>query len=204
MTSNYDKAVPRFERLREMRESDKQFYDEVGKRSKEWKLVEEFIIPKAKGRAFIVKRGQIFRIICIEGPQCADLNIFNLYNPKERFHQGCTRVTEGAHPSLYAHLWSDIRPSRPMLTIIEDTAPPLSHELLFGGGEYAGCHSWVYAQWGPEKNSPNCTDNFIEAVKPFGLGPNDVHQPFNIWMKTGLDMDSPTHSVTAYLAPSKN
>jgi uncharacterized protein YcgI (DUF1989 family) len=203
LNSNSEKVIPELEAEQEMREDEKAFYDEVARRSKEWKLEEEFIIPKATGKAFIVKRGQIFRIVEIEGSQCADLNIFNMYNPKERFHQGRTRTNEGAHPTLYSYMWSNLRPPRPMLVIIEDTAPPLSHELLFGGGENAGCHSTDWSSHMPEKNPPNCTDNFIKAVKPFGIGPEDVHQPFNIWMKTGLIMDSPIHALTIYKYTSK-
>jgi uncharacterized protein YcgI (DUF1989 family) len=203
LNSNSEKVIPELEAEQEMREDEKAFYDEVAKRSKEWKLEEEFIIPKSTAKAFIVKRGQIFRIVEIEGPQCADLNIFNMYNPKERFHQGRTRTNEGAHPSLYAYMWSNLRPPRPMLVIIEDTAPPLSHELLFGGGENAGCHSTDHSCATPEKNPPNCTDNFIKAVKPFGIGPEGPHEPFNIWMKTGLIMDSPIHALTIYATTSK-
>jgi uncharacterized protein YcgI (DUF1989 family) len=50
-----------------------------------------FVPPPARyvglprdGRAWKVKAGQVFRITCIEGPQVADVNFWNLHNPKVR------------------------------------------------------------------------------------------------------------------------
>ncbi len=34
---------------------------------------------------------------------------------------------------------------------------------------------------------PNCRDNLTRAVAEFGLGPEDVHDPFNVFMLTGID-----------------
>ena len=33
----------------------------------------------------------------------------------------------------------------------------------------------------------NCNDNLAEAIAEFGLGPEHVHDPFNIFMTTGLN-----------------
>lgn len=179
-----------------MRESDREFYDQVRKRSKEWKLIKQFIIPKEKGRAFVVKRGQIFRVVCVEGPQCADVLIFNQHNPTETFHQGQTRILEGVHPSVYAYMWSNLTPPRPMLTVIEDTAPPFSHDLLWGGGVGSGCNTQSWAWFTGDKNHPNCNDAFIEAIKAFGLSANDRHNNLNLFWNTGIDMNSPSHKLT--------
>src|ERR1700719_1123084 len=35
--------------------------------------------------------------------------------------------------------------------------------------------------------SANCNDNLVDAITPFGLGAGDVHDPFNIFMTTGLN-----------------
>lgn len=38
-----------------------------------------------------------------------------------------------------------------------------------------------------QKNHPNCNDNILKAAKPFGMKQEDLHEPFNIWMKTSID-----------------
>ena len=39
-------------------------------------LVDRFVIPRRSGRAWPVRAGQIFRILALEGPQVADLNVW--------------------------------------------------------------------------------------------------------------------------------
>ena len=38
-----------------------------------------------------------------------------------------------------------------------------------------------------KRAGPNCNDNLVAAIAPFGLGPGDVHDPFNVFMTTGLN-----------------
>jgi len=40
-------------------------------------LVDRFVIPRRSGRAWPVRAGQIFRILALEGPQVADLNVWS-------------------------------------------------------------------------------------------------------------------------------
>jgi hypothetical protein len=52
-------------------------------------------------QAWVVKAGQLFRIVCTDGPQVADVNFWNLHNPKERFYASKTRQLHASH--LKAH-----------------------------------------------------------------------------------------------------
>ena len=61
--------------------------DETAGRS----LVERFTVPRRSGRAWPVRAGQLFRIVAVEGPQVADLNVWSLANPRERFWASRTR-----------------------------------------------------------------------------------------------------------------
>src|SRR5256886_14281311 len=63
---------------------------ETGRRT----LVERFVVPRRSGRAWPVRAGQIFRIVAVEGPQVADLNVWSLANPRERFWASRTRRSE--------------------------------------------------------------------------------------------------------------
>ena len=44
------------------------------------KVVNEFIVPKCTGKAFIVKKGQVMSVIQIDGGQVADIRFFNTQN----------------------------------------------------------------------------------------------------------------------------
>jgi uncharacterized protein YcgI (DUF1989 family) len=45
----------------------------------------------------VVRAGQLFRIVCTDGPQVADVNFFSLGNPKERFYASKTRQLHASH-----------------------------------------------------------------------------------------------------------
>ena len=42
------------------------------------RLLESFLVPKATGKAFAVKEGQVLRLTQPEGPQVIDFNAFSL------------------------------------------------------------------------------------------------------------------------------
>ena len=151
-------------------------------------VVEKFIIPKARGRAFSIAKGQIFRVKCIEGPQVADMNIFNAKNPKERFSSSFTRIAVRPHLTTGDQLWSPAPFFRPMVTIVADTVGSkrsrrgaISHDLLF-----ARCNR-KFREWLMGSKQPNCHDNLGRAIRRFGLSTHDVHDAFNIFMRTGID-----------------
>ncbi|MGZ8488540.1 MAG: DUF1989 domain-containing protein [Candidatus Binatia bacterium] len=56
------------------------------------KIFRESIIKSNTGMAFIVKQGQVIRVI---GHSTADYTVFNLRNVKERFDQARTKVDQG-------------------------------------------------------------------------------------------------------------
>ena len=152
-------------------------------------LAQSFIIPARTGKAFPLMAGKIVRVLCVEGPQVADMIVFNLHDPNEKFWSGRTRVIHGGHLKVGDRLWSVPPQVRPMLTLIADTLehPPhpfgaRSHDLL-----YCRCDSRMYAMVYGRVGGRNCNDNLAEAIAEFGLGPEHVHDPFNIFMTTGLN-----------------
>ena len=56
------------------------------------KIISESTIKSNTGMAFVVKKGQIIRVI---GHSTADYTVFNLRNVKERFDQARTKVDQG-------------------------------------------------------------------------------------------------------------
>src|SRR5687768_10871245 len=70
---------------------DRDFYARLARETGSRTLVERFVVPRRSGRAWPVRAGHIVRIIAVEGPQVADLNVWSLANPRERFWAARTR-----------------------------------------------------------------------------------------------------------------
>jgi uncharacterized protein YcgI (DUF1989 family) len=150
---------------------------------------EEFIIPKETGKAFVVKRDQILRIIEVDGPQTADVNIWNLYHYGEAFSAGRTRYFSGIHPKKGDSLWSAPPYDRKMFTIIEDTVEHIvgpwgeeSHDIL-----YPRCSPIVFRYPFGKSNVSSCYENLAKAIEPFGLKADQPHDTINFFMRTGID-----------------
>jgi len=150
---------------------------------------EEFEIARERGKAFEVRKGEILRVSCPHGPQVADMNIFNLHQPREMFWSGRTRLIERAHPTVGNRLWSTPPRMVPMFTIIADTVEHTSlphnarcHDLMF-----CRCNGRMLEMLSGAVSPPNCQDNLAHAIEPFGLDPSYVHDAFNIFMTTGLN-----------------
>src|SRR5499427_10785887 len=59
----------------------------------------EVIVPPRDARTFRLKKGQFFRIVCMEGAQVGDLNLWNSHDLTERFFSGKTRALHATHIS---------------------------------------------------------------------------------------------------------
>jgi uncharacterized protein YcgI (DUF1989 family) len=150
--------------------------------------VEAFVIPARTGKGFVVEKGRILRLACHEDSQVADLDVFNRDNTKEQFSSSKTRIIHGCHLTTGHRLWSHPIYQRPMMTIIADTVDhrkrpdgAVSHDLLYGM-----CDERLHFRLTGKPGLANCRDNLTGAVAAFGLTPEDVHDPLNVFMTTGI------------------
>src|SRR5438552_6656056 len=102
---------------------DRVFYERIAQATGRRRRVHEHIVPIRSGHAWPVKAGCVVRIVTVEGPQVCDLNLWNVYNPRERFWAARTRQLQGAHVTTFDRLWSCLPYLRPMVTITNDTLP---------------------------------------------------------------------------------
>ena len=91
-------------------------------------IVKVDVIPRNRGKAFVVKRGQCVRVIARTVVDCV---VFNLDNLRDRFDQARTRCHNGkifisTGDQLYSKLLN-----RPMMTIVEDMYTG-RHDLQYG------------------------------------------------------------------------
>lgn len=147
------------------------------------KLVDNFILERTTGRGIPVMRGQVLRIAQLGKGQVLDFNAFNLHDYKESFSCGMTRNMHGLNPGKGEHLWSAPPRNRMMYTILEDTVG--TNDI-----NYPRCNAFLFEYQFGFSGHPahsNCHDILAEAIREWGLTPDDVHDSFNGFMHTGAE-----------------
>ena len=157
------------------------------------RLLERHVVRKHDGLAVVLREGQLLRLTQPEGPQVIDFNAFNLDDPWEHLGSSVTRRRETIHPTTGTKLWTRPPWERPMLEITTDTVEhqsspsgAVTHDTLSG----RCCAVSRVERYGID--SPGCQEILTRAVEPFGLDGNYVHDPFNIFMRTGIDENGRT------------
>ena len=152
-------------------------------------LVDAFEIPARHGRAFVVRKGQVFRIHQLTGGQVGDCVFFNADDPKEMFHCGqswAINVITGTGTSKsFKYFYSKPPRENVMMTVLEDTYP--NHWGNMGGR----CSTRLYELRDnlPAGTHRSCQENLREAVEPFGLSGDDIIDVFNVFMNVDLHPD---------------
>lgn len=139
-------------------------------------------IEKQTGAAFILKKGNLLKVIDPQGEQVSDMVLFNADDIREKISSGKTLdfentilITQGHH------LWSNR--SRKLMKILEDTngrndfllAPcsPETFEILYNNPHY----------------HPSCFENLYTNLSQFGIQPDDIPTAFNIFMNVQFAPD---------------
>lgn len=141
----------------------------------------EIVLEPVTGKAVPVHRGEVLRLEQLVGGTCVDFNAFNLHDHKEFLDCGFTRSFQSFDPRRGEFIWTNAPRGRPMFAILEiaDTC-----ELDIVGHR---CNR-VFQElgWGMTSHA-NCQDTLAEAIREYGLTPDDVHDSFNLWMATTID-----------------
>lgn len=154
--------------------------------------VESLSIPANDARSWKVPAGSLWRIICTEGPQVADMNCWNANDPTERFFTSKTRQLHATHLTVGDRLWSNMPYMRPLATIVEDT-------IAYGFDEDgAGVHDVIGSRCDPytnhllsgETKNTCCHSNLTRQAVRDGLVEMDVHDVLNVFMCTGFTKDT--------------
>jgi uncharacterized protein YcgI (DUF1989 family) len=134
------------------------------------------------GKAIELRRGEVLRIEQLAGGTCVDFNAYNLADHKETLDCGFTRSFQSFAPGPGELIWTNAPRGRPMFAILE---MPDTCELDLVGHR---CNRvMVELGWGLTEPHPNCQSTLAEAIREYGLTPDDVHDSFNLWMATTID-----------------
>lgn len=144
-------------------------------------MIEDTVVAPGAPWARVVTRGQTLRIVDLEGQQAVDFLCYNAARPAERYNAADTMKIAGSifltkGVSLYSGL------GQKLFTVIEDTCG--YHDTI------GGCCSEEsnYVRYGV-RNTPNCRDNFLRALEPFGLGLQDIVANVNWFMYVPVEPD---------------
>jgi uncharacterized protein len=171
----------------------------------DWEQVDEVFVPPRDARCFDAPLGHFVRIVCTDGPQAGDLNLWHAHDLGERFYSGKTRALHGTHLSTGDRLWSCLPHLRPIATITEDTldwygfdewgasvhdvigtrCDPYTHRLLSGGDYHHCCHSNL------TRVLAGRTGRTLAAAEP------DIHDVLNVFMCTGFSRDTGQYFMKA-------
>lgn len=169
-------------------------------------LIETVIVPPRDAATWSLPAGHVCRLLCNDGPQVGDLNLFNAADPTEHLYTGKTRALNGTHVGLGDQLFSNFPYMRPIATIIHDTldwygfdefggavhdvigtrCDPYTNNLLSGGGQYHHCcHS-------------NLTRAFAHRTGMLlAEAEGYIHDVLNVFMCTGFTRDTGQYFMKA-------
>lgn len=156
-------------------------------------ILQTISIPPQSGRSFIIKQGQVLRVIDPLGEQVSDLFAFaeqdhdcRLSSGRSLDYAGKIYLTTG--DTLYAN------DSKPMFTIATDTVglhdfllTPCSQEMFEILYKHKGHH-------------PSCFENLFLSLKEHGISEADISTTFNIFMNVRID---PQGKLTVGVPTSK-
>ena len=165
--------------------------------TKSRRVVEEFVISKCSSKAFVVKKGQVLRVIAHEGKQVADIRFLNAHDYSEqfaaRFSVPLNSIEGIGGMKRIKKLYSKPPWYNLMLTVIDDKI----------GDHNFGCQCTPkFYEMRGQQGHLSCADLFDECLKPYRLSMKDLDSAgvFNVFMPVRfLDDENGTFE---FLSPS--
>ena len=126
--------------------------------------VVDVVVPAGEPWLGRVERGQVLRIVDLEGNQAVDTLFYSAADPEERYSATETIRAQG---SLYLTTGTELRSTenRTLLTIVADTCG--RHDTL-GGACSAESNTVRYGH--DRRPMHNCRDSFLLALARAGMG----------------------------------
>jgi uncharacterized protein YcgI (DUF1989 family) len=146
----------------------------------DYQLLNEHLLAPHTGTAIVIRKGQVLRLIDVEGQQVVDLTSYSYPNPLEYLSSPRTmdynnKIYFTTDDVLYSNQ------SKPMWTITEDSVG--KHCFLF-----APCDQRMFEiTYGIPEPHPNCFDNLSSSLSKFGIQPTQIFVPFNIFMNAEIN-----------------
>jgi urea carboxylase-associated protein 1 len=138
-------------------------------------IVQDVVVPARGSWSGVLKKGQMMRIVDLEGKQAVDFLCYNAHNYEDRYAAADTmKINQrGIFLSTGTVLYSV--GLTPLITIVADTCG--KHDTI-GGCCSAALNTFRYGVG----YQHNCRDNFLAELKKYGMGPKDIPANVNFFM----------------------
>jgi uncharacterized protein len=137
-------------------------------------------IQPRSGVSFVLKKGMRLKVIDLQGEQVADIICYNLHDKAEYLSSGRTIDYSETIFLTKGHSFYSNR-SNVMFEMVEDTVG--RHDFLLTPCS-AEMFRIIYGHTSPHRG---CFGNLCEALKEYGIGPDDIPITFNIFMNVAVD-----------------
>ena len=155
------------------------------------------IIPPRSGAAFILRKDQQLKVVDIEGEQVSDLICYNLNDKAEYLSSGRTIDYAETIYLTKGHSFYSNR-SNIMFDMVEDTVG--KHDFLLTPCS-ARMFEIIYGHTDPHKG---CFGNLRDALKEYGIQPDQIPTCFNIFMNVPVDGKTGKVSVLPPLSKARD
>ena len=137
-------------------------------------VVSDEIIPARAGWSRELKRGEVLRLVDLEGKQAVDFLCYNARDYEDRYAAADTMKING---NIFIRKGTVIYSvnCNAMFTVIDDTCG--FHDTI-GGCCSAALNKFRYGVG----YQPNCRDNFLRELAKVGMGPKDLVANVNFFM----------------------
>ncbi len=150
-------------------------------------LREDILLQPGSGKALPVYYGEVYRIVVEDEPQCVDCLCYNLHDYRERMSINLMR-RQGFHLGKGDYVLSASPRNNLMMQILDKQDTNYVNVIL-----HRCSAASIEAAWGIEDNI-NCQDMLAEAIREYGLTPDDTHGTLCPWTPTGwTDMGKTYH-----------
>ena len=143
--------------------------------------VADVIVYAGDGKMLPLKKGQILRLIDVEGNQSGDVQIYNANNTAERYSAQNT-ITAQANTMIEFGTVILSNDGNPMLTVVADTCG--EHDTLGSGCSAEGN---VVRYTDKTRYMHSCRDTFVRTLENFDMAKRDQVCNLNFFTKVILD-----------------
>jgi urea carboxylase-associated protein 1 len=156
-------------------------------------IVQSTVVQPGGDWSGIVKRGQVLRLVDLEGQQAVDFLCYNAVDPSERYNAADTmKISASLFIEKGTRLYSDM--GNVMFRVIDDTC---GHHDTIGGCCSRESNRVRYGV----QEGPNCRNNFLRALSRHGLGKKDIVANINFFMYVPIGKDGRMAIVDGHSKP---
>jgi urea carboxylase-associated protein 1 len=139
----------------------------------------DVVVAPGEPWSSVLRKGEILRIIDMEGQQAVDFICFNALDTQETYDNTVT-VRLAGRPFLRKGdvLYSNL--ANPMFTMVEDTIG--NHDTICGC-----CSAEINYLRYKVKDTPSCRANFLRELAKYGLDSRSLVPNINLFMNIPID-----------------